>query len=134
MPHFDHSHRVTYAETDRMGYVYYGNYLTYFEIGRTELIRASGKTYLALEEMGLMLPAVEATVKYHRPARYDDLLTVRTTVTEFKGIRLKFAYEILRDGEKLAEGMTLHAFVDREGKPTRPPAEVRELIEKSAAG
>jgi acyl-CoA thioester hydrolase len=127
---FDFPHRVTYAETDKMGFVYYGNYLTYFEIGRTELIRSLGRPYRELEDEGYYLPVIEASCKYLKAARYDDLLTIRTAVSECKGVRLGFKYEILRDNEKLAQGITLHAFVDRQGKPVRPPAWLRELLEE----
>jgi acyl-CoA thioester hydrolase len=90
LKHFDHEHRVTYAETDQMGFVYYANYLVYFEIGRTEYIRSSGMSYKQLEDLGYMLPVLEASCKYHKPAKYDDILTIRTKVTDFKGIRLVF--------------------------------------------
>jgi acyl-CoA thioester hydrolase len=127
---FDFPHRVTYAETDKMGFVYYGNYLTYFEIGRTELIRSLGRPYSELEDEGYYLPVIEASCRYLKSARYDDLLTVRTEVSECKGVRLGFKYEILRDNEKIAQGMTLHAFVDGQGKPVRPPAWLLELLKK----
>ena len=128
---FDHEHRVTYAETDRMGFVYYANYLIYFEIGRTEYIRSSGMAYKDLEDMGYMLPVLEASCKYLKPARYDDVLTIRTTISEFKGIRLGFSYEILRDGIKLVEGTTDHAFVDTEGRPRKLSPEIQEKIKKA---
>jgi acyl-CoA thioester hydrolase len=127
---FDFPHRVTYAETDKMGFVYYGNYLTYFEIGRTELIRSLGRPYRELEDEGYYLPVIEASCRYMKSARYDDVLTVRTAVSECKGVRLGFKYEILRDNEKIAHGMTLHAFVDGQGKPVRPPAWLLELLKK----
>jgi len=128
---FDYEHRVTYAETDRMGFVYYANYLIYFEIGRTEYIRSSGMAYKDLEDMGYMLPVLEASCKYLKPARYDDVLTIRTTISEFKGIRLGFSYEILRDGIKLVEGTTDHAFVDTEGRPRKLSPEIQEKIKKA---
>ena len=131
MKHFDHEHRVTYAETDRMGFVYYANYLVYFEIGRTEYIRSSGMTYKQLEDMGYMLPVLEASCKYLKPAKYDDILTIRTKVADFKGIRLGFSYEILRDGIKLVEGTTNHAFVDTEGRPKKLSPEIQEKIKKA---
>jgi len=124
----DHPHRVTYAETDRMGFAYYGNYLTWFEIGRTELIRASGMAYCELEEKGYMLPVTEASCRYHAPAKYDDLVTIRTTLAEFKGIRMTFTYEIVLDGKVLAEGETKHAFTDRDGKPVKVGRDIRALI------
>jgi len=132
MESHEHAHRVTYAETDQMGFAYYANYLVWFEIGRTELIRAAGMAYRELEEMGLMLPVVEATCRYHRPARYDDLVTIKTSVSEFKGIRIRFAYEILLNGTILAEGSTLHAFTDKEGRPTKPHKDVRDRIEAAS--
>ncbi len=127
--HHDHEHRVTYAETDKMGFVYYGNYMVYFEIGRTELIRASGTAYKELEEAGFFLPVIEATCRYHRPGRYDDLLTIRTCVSEFKGIRLGFSYEVFREGELLAEGSTTHAFMDAEGRPRKLSREIKDKLE-----
>ena len=130
---FDFPHRVTYAETDKMGFVYYGNFFVYFEIGRTELIRASGTAYQELEEMGYFLPVTEASCRYKSPARYDDLLTIRTSVTGFKGIRLAFSYEILRDGAVLADGETRHAFMDIDGRPRKLTAQVRDIIEKTFA-
>jgi len=111
-----------------MGFAYYGNYLTWFEIGRTELIRASGMAYRELEDRGYMLPVTEASCRYHAPARYDDLVTIRTTLAEFKGIRMTFGYEILLDGRLLAEGATKHAFTDRDGKPVKVSKELRALI------
>jgi len=128
----DSLHRVTYAETDRMGFAYYANYFVWFEVGRTELIRASGLPYRELEEMGLMLPVIEASCKYSSPASYDDLLTIRASVSEFKGIRIRFAYHIIKDGKTIAEGMTYHAFMDKDGRPRKVPAEVRERIEKAS--
>jgi acyl-CoA thioester hydrolase len=125
----EHLHRVSYKETDRMGYVYYANYLVHFEIGRTEFMRQGGYTYRELEDAGYYLPVVNANCDYKKPALYDDLLTIRTSVTEFKGIRLAFGYEILRDGEVLAQGTTSHVFVDGDGKPKRLPVEIRERLE-----
>lgn len=127
----DHEHRVTYAETDKMGFVYYGNYLVYFEIGRTELIRASGFAYKELEDAGYFLPVIEASCRYHKPARYDDLLTIRTQVSEFKGIRLGFSYEILRGEELLAEGSTTHAFMDAEGRPKKLSTAIKDRLSKA---
>jgi acyl-CoA thioester hydrolase len=112
-----------------MGYVYYANYLVHFEIGRTEFMRQGGYTYRELEDAGYYLPVVNANCDYRKPALYDDLLTIRTSVTEFKGIRLAFGYEILRDGEVLAQGTTSHVFVDGDGKPKRLPGEIRGRLE-----
>ncbi len=131
MSFFDFPHRVTYAETDKMGFAYYANYLVWFEIGRTELIRASGLAYKELEEMGLYLPVIEASCSYKKPAKYDDLITISTKVAEFEGIRLGFSYEIIRDGQVLAEGRTLHAFMDKDGRPKKLPAEVRARLSEA---
>ena len=125
---FDFPHRVTYAETDKMGFVYYANYLVLFEIGRTELIRAAGRTYLELEDAGFNLPVVEAVCRYKKPGRYDDLLTILTRVTEFKGIRLDFEYEIVWGGEVIAEGTTKHAFVDSYGRPRKLTPDMKGFI------
>ncbi|HLB25994.1 MAG TPA: thioesterase family protein [Nitrospirota bacterium] len=127
----EHQHRVTYHETDKMGFVYYSNYLVYFEIGRTELIRASGLAYRELEDMGYCLPVIEASCRYHKPALYDDLLVIRTRASEFKGIRLGFDYEILREGITLAEGKTLHAFMDAQGRPRKLDRLLKEKLDKA---
>jgi acyl-CoA thioester hydrolase len=130
--HFlDFPHRVTYSETDQMGFVYYANFFVYFEIGRTELIRASGLSYRELEEMGYFLPVIEASARYHAPAKYDDLLTIRTRVVEFKGLRLRFDYEIIKDGTALAAGTTLHAFMDNRGRPKKLSPAVKDRIQKA---
>ena len=127
----EHAHRVTYAETDRMGFVYYANYLVWFEIGRTEYIRETGLAYAELEDMGFCLPVIEATCRYERPAKYDDVITIRTRVSEFKGIRLGFEYEVIRDGLTLARGTTMHAFMDKEGRPRKLPKDIRERLVRS---
>ncbi|MBI5967873.1 MAG: acyl-CoA thioesterase, partial [Deltaproteobacteria bacterium] len=107
--------RVTYAETDAMGIVYYANYLRWFEMGRTELMRNLGIAYKEMEEQGIYLPVSEVFCKYHIPAKYDDILTVETSVDFLKRASIQFAYRILRkeDGAELVTGTTLHAFVDQ---------------------
>lgn len=123
--------RVIYADTDQMGMVYYGNYLRYFEVGRNEFLRAAGVAYRGFEEThGLMLPVVEAAIRYRRPARYDDELAIRAAVPEVNGASAKFVYEIRRlpAGEPLVEGHTVHACVDRTGKVTRIPAALRAAL------
>lgn len=124
---FVHTVRVPYAHTDCMGVVYYAHYLVYFEMARTELLRAAGLPYALLESRGVMLPAVEARCVYRRPARYDDLLAIETRLAGLSGTRLTIAYRILRGDELLAEGHTVHACVDRAGRVIRPPRELREL-------
>jgi acyl-CoA thioester hydrolase len=108
--------RVRYAETDRMGLLHHANYLVYFEQGRTELLRSKGLAYKDLEDQGYLLVLVKAEVRYRSPARYDDLLTLRTTVVRTTAVRIDHRYELLRDGLLLAEGSTTLACVDREGR------------------
>ena len=114
---------VRYAETDMMGIVYHGSYLPWFEIGRTTLLREHGLPYRQLEQQGYFLPVLEVQVKYHRPALYDDVLTIVTTLADKPSLRICLSYQVLRGDTLLASGHTLHAFIDRQGKPVRPPAE-----------
>ena len=112
--------RTRYGETDQMGIIYHPNYYVYFEMGRTEYLReAVGISYKEMEELGVMLPLTETHCKYRIPARYDDELTVRTTIKEMTVARIAFSYKLLRgsDEEMLAEGETVHAFANRTGKP-----------------
>lgn len=112
-----------------MGYVYYGNYLTYFERSRNELMRANGFTYRELEALGIGLPVIEANVKYHRPAKYDDILTITATLEEIGGVRLKVACQVKRGEELLAEGWTRHCFIDlKSGRPTRAPETIIKVF------
>jgi acyl-CoA thioester hydrolase len=114
-------YRVPYADTDQMRVVYYANYLTLFERARNELMRACGITYREMEAGGFALPVLEAHVRYHAPATYDDLLELTAWCAEFKGVRLKICCEIRRDGTLLAEGCTVHAHVSAATlRPTRP--------------
>jgi acyl-CoA thioester hydrolase len=108
--------RVRYAETDRMGLLHHANYLVYFEQARTELLRDQGLTYRDMEDKGFLLVLTKIEVKYKSPARYDDLLTIRTTVVRTTPVRIEHKYEVVRDGALLAEGATTLACVDREGK------------------
>ena len=118
-------YRVPYADTDQLHVVYYGNYLTYFERGRNELLRACGKTYRDMESAGVALPVLEAHVHYHAPATYDDLLDISVWCSEFKGVRLKICCEIRRDNKLLADGYTIHAYVNiHTMRPIRPPQEL----------
>ena len=108
--------RVRYAETDRMGLLHHANYLVYFEQGRTELLRQTGRTYKELEDGGHFLVLAKIEVRYRLPARYDDLLTLRTIVTRATPVRIEHRYEVLRNGQLLAEGSSTLACVDREGR------------------
>lgn len=108
--------RVRYAETDRMGLLHHANYLVYFEQARTELLRQRGASYKTLEDQGFFLVVTKIEVKYKSPAYYDDLLTILTTVTRTTPVRIEHHYEVLRDGQLLAEGNSTLACVDRHGK------------------
>lgn len=122
--------RVRYAETDRMGVVYYANHLVWFEVGRTEWLRETGWTYRAMEEEGLALPVIEAHCEYRLGANYDDELEVRTTGRLVSAVRLAFDYALVRrsDAATVATGYTVHATIDRTGRPVRVPARVKELL------
>ncbi len=125
---------VRYAETDMMGIVYHGSYLPWFEIGRTNLLKEQGIPYRSLEAEGFRLPVLEASLKYHRPAVYDDTVTVVTTLREKPALRIRLDYEIYRGDELLVTGYTLHAFIDRTGKPVRPPAIFTQRMKELFAG
>ncbi len=122
--------RVRYAETDRMGVVYYANYLVWFEVGRTEWLRQTGWTYREMECDGISLPVIEAHCEYRQPARYDDEIEIATRGTLVTPVRIRFDYEVARgaEGTIAAIGHTLHAAVDTSGKPCRLPARVREML------
>ena len=127
MPVTELSYRVPYADTDRMGVVYYANYLIYFERLRTELLRENGMPYRALEEEGIMLPVIEAHCHYKAPAHYDDLLTVKGWVAEVKGPRIRIECAVYREDLLLAQGYTVHACLNRDGRPIRVPAKLQGL-------
>lgn len=121
--------RVRYADTDRMGYAYYANYLIWFEVGRNEWMRAQGLPYTAVEASGCILPVVSASVKYLRPAFYDDLLGVKTWVPERGRARVRFSYEVRRGEDLLVTGSTEHACTDGKGRVRRMPPELLEAID-----
>ena len=123
--------RVRYPEVDRMGVAHHASHFVWFEVGRTELMRARGMTYAGVEAEGVFLPVIEAACNYHAPARYDDLLRVRTEIAEIGGVRVKFRYRIEREsnGVLLATGTTTHAAVDGRGLPRRLPASLRGLAD-----
>lgn len=125
--------RVRYAETDRMGLLHHANYLVYFEQGRTELLRSLGFNYKEIEDQGFLLVLTKVEVRYLRPVRYDDLLTLRTTVVRTTSVRIDYRYELLRDGLLLAEGATTLACVDREGRPQALPDVLRGAGERRTA-
>jgi acyl-CoA thioester hydrolase len=117
---------VRYAETDMMGVVYHANFLPWFEIGRTALLKEIGIAYRDLEAAGFRLPVLEVSARYLRPARYDDALEIITFLRERPLARIRLDYEVRRGEELLATGATVHAFVDKEGGIVRPPAWVLE--------
>jgi acyl-CoA thioester hydrolase len=122
--------RVRYAETDQMGVAWHGYYLAWFEVGRTDLLRRQGYTYRELEESGIRLPVIETSIRFLQPARYDDVLAIHTQLAEMTGVRLRFTYEVRREGTEgpLATGGTAHAAVDVTGKPRRLPPVLRNLL------
>jgi acyl-CoA thioester hydrolase len=114
--------RVRYQETDAQGRLHHANYLTYFEMGRTEMLRASGLTYRKFEEEGWMLVVWEITCKYHQPAFYDDVLRLRTRIVESRGAKIIHEYQVFRDETLLAKGRSTLACIDRDGRAQRIPA------------
>ncbi|MDR3256740.1 MAG: acyl-CoA thioesterase [Endomicrobium sp.] len=122
--------RIAYADTDQMGMVYYGNYLTFFERGRTELLRDIGLEYKTIEERGFYFPVIFAECKYLAPTKYDDLITVETKLTEMSAASITCSYEVKCDGKLLVTGKTKHPFVNKTLKPVRFPKDIRDLLEK----
>ncbi len=123
--------RVRYSETDRMGYVYYGHYSTYYEVARVEAIREIGFSYKKLEdEHGILLPVRENWSRFIMPAYYDDLLTVKVSIKDMPGIRFEFHYDIFRENtEHIHSGKTTLVFIKKEsGKPCKPPIELIEHL------
>jgi len=123
-----HEVRVIFGDTDQMGVVYYANYLRFFESARAAYWRGLGKSYKDLEAWGVALPVVEAHCKYRRPSRYEDLLAIAVDVDELRGASMRFAYEVRRDGELLADGWTRHAVIGTDGRPRALPPALRAAI------
>jgi acyl-CoA thioester hydrolase len=123
--------RVRYAETDKMGVVYYANYLVWFEVGRCEWLRTTGSSYRELEAEGTILPVIEAHCEYRRPFRYDDEVEIRAKATLLSPARVRFDYDLVPAGagEASAVGWTEHCGVDPEGRPRRLPPFLRRLFE-----
>ncbi|MCK5370654.1 MAG: acyl-CoA thioesterase, partial [Cyclobacteriaceae bacterium] len=122
--------RVRYAETDQMGFVYYGNYATYYEVARVESLRNLGFSYKSLEEEGILMPVTENKSKFIRPAKYDDLLTIKVMVKNFPTNRIIFEYEIYNERKKLINlGETILAFVDKKtGRAHMAPKSIAKLL------
>ncbi len=119
---------VRYAETDMMGVVYHGSYLPWLEVARTALLAAEGLPYRELEAQGYFLPVIEVNMRYHKPARFADTVAIRAAIREKPALRLRIDYELFRGAEKLASGHTVHVFIDKEGRPIRPPAAFATLV------
>lgn len=124
--------RVRYAETDQMGYMYYGNYPTLYEIGRTECFRELGISYKEIEDRGVFLPVRTLNVKYIKPAKYDDLVTIETKITELPSLKITFHYRLTnQDGELLNTGETSLVFIDKNTrKPTPAPQYILDILNK----
>ena len=122
--------RVRYAETDKMGVVYYANYLVWFEVARTDLLRTLGWSYREMEHAGVSLPVIETHCEYHRPARYDDEIEIRTEGRMLSPVRIEFRYDVFRQENRTlsASGRTVHAAVNADGRPCRLPARIREVF------
>ena len=122
--------RVRYAETDKMGVAYYANYFVWFEVARADLLRSVGWSYRDMERAGVALPVIEAQCQYHRSARYDDELEVRTEGRMLSPVRMEFTYQVVRraDDAVAASGRTVHAAVDPGGRPCRLPDRIREVF------
>ena len=124
--------RVRYAETDQMRVVYHGNYAQYFEIGRVEWLRNKGISYKWMEENGIMLPVVSLTMNYKRPARYDELLTLKTILKNRTSVKIEFDYELYNESDELlTTGNSILVFVDvKTGKPMSPPQYIIDILKK----
>lgn len=131
MKFFDYQTRVRYAETDRMGISYYANYFVWFEAARTEYFRALGFVYSEFEKQGILLPVAEAQCRYLGPSSYDDVLTVRTVVSQIRQSSIRFEYQVLINGstKPIASGYTIHVFSDRNLKPIRIPEALKSKVE-----
>ncbi|WP_425392929.1 acyl-CoA thioesterase [Ekhidna sp.] len=122
--------RVRYSETDKMGFVYYGNYPAYYEVARVEGFRAIGFPYREMEDAGVGMPVLDMSIKYHGPAKYDDLLTIKLIIPEMPRARMKFLYEIRNEeGVLVNTGETILAFMNMEtGRPVKMPERMKESI------
>lgn len=132
---FETKVRVRYAETDRMGYCYYGNFATYFEVARVEALRSLGVTYKQLEDEGIILPVLDFQIRYFKPAFYDEELRIETTIESVKGARIFFSYKTFNQSEvQLNQATTTLVFVDlKNQRPMNPPSDLLQLLQNAAA-
>ncbi|UCS93807.1 acyl-CoA thioesterase [Echinicola marina] len=123
--------RVRYAETDQMGYVYYGNYAMYFEVARVEALRSIGFSYKRMEDEGVMMPVLESFSKYLKPGKYDELLTITTHIAKVPGVKIRFDYEIHNEQQELIhQGHTILTFLKKDShRPCRPPQDLLDLLQ-----
>ncbi len=130
MDHMEITVRVRYQETDQMGFVYYSNYFVYFEMGRIEFLRNLGFSYSELEKENIFLAVIDAHCKYKAPARFDDLLVIKTWLSKMKYARVEFCYEIRREGEEklIAEGSTVLACLDENRRPRIIPDKIKKAV------
>lgn len=130
---FSHSTklRVRYAETDQMGYMYYGNYATFYEVGRVEMLRSLGMTYKSMEESGIMMPVLDMKCKFIKPALYDEEITISVTVAKMPSVRIHFAYQLFNEKQELInEGETTLVFIDvKRNKPCLPAADFLKKLQ-----
>ncbi|MBD1386601.1 acyl-CoA thioesterase [Mucilaginibacter rigui] len=122
--------RVRYGETDQMGYMYYGNYAEFFEVGRVEMLRSLGLTYSGMEASGIMMPVLELKCKYLKPARYDEEITINVIMDKMPGVKIHFRYELFNEKQELIHiGETLLAFINmKSNRPCLPPADFMEKL------
>ena len=121
--------RVRYGETDQMGYMYYGNYAEFFEVGRVEMLRSLGLTYRWMEENGIMMPVLEMKCRYLKPARYDEEISIKVTMNKMPGVKIHFNYELYNEKQELIHvGETLLVFVNM--KTNRPCLPQQEFLDK----
>ncbi len=123
--------RVRYAETDAMGFAHHGTYITWFELARIEMLDTLSLPYKTLEEEGYFLPVLDVTVKYKKPAYFDDRLRIVCIVRDQPGLRIRIEYEAYRDETLLAEGSSSHAFINKTGQPVRPPKHYLETFKRA---
>ena len=130
MNYFDYEYRVRYGDTDKLGISYYANYFVWFEAARTEYFRALGLPYTECEKKGYFLPVVETSARYFRPCTYDDLLIVRTSVSQLRKSSMRFEYQVYRKGEPkiLATGFSMHVFVNDKMHPVPIPETVKKAV------